>query len=113
MSGIDLHIIQQRAGSLRVSRTNADGFPLKEEGGVSHTDDDYEDGELDDEDEDDHIDKISQFNFNLLSLFGLLLVLTHVWWIVDIILWCFGFYTTGLNGSYFGNPVKQCHLKSW
>lgn len=96
-----------------MSRTNADGFPLKEEGGVSHTDDDYEDGELDDEDEDDHIDKISQFNFNLLSLFGLLLVLTHVWWIVDIILWCFGFYTTGLNGSYFGNPVKQCHLKSW
>lgn len=62
----------------------------------------------------EEIDKVQAFNFNKLAMFAVILVLSHVWWAVDVILWSFDYYTTGLNGAWFGNPVLQCPLKkSW
>jgi len=73
-------------------------------------DEEYDD---DEEEVEDNIDRLSQFNFNLLASFAFLLLLTHIWWIIDVILWCFGFYSTGINGVWSGNPLRQCSLKSW
>lgn len=66
------------------------------------------------EEKEESIDKVQAFNFNKLAMFAMILVLSHVWWAVDVILWSFDYYTTGLNGAWFGNPVLQCPLKkSW
>lgn len=120
-SGIDLHIAQQRRfASFRMSDSDEfpDGtFTQKERkdnlvhtmnnNNVQEDDDDVDD---DNEDKYDKIDKISEFNFCLLSLFAIILMITHIWWFLDIIFWYSDFYSTGLNGNYFGNPMKQCPL---
>lgn len=125
LSGIELHIAQQRAGSFHnnesdgsvvhhYKKLNTHAFHTirtAEEAKKETYDNEYdEEYDEDDDEEYDNIDKISQFNLNLLSLFGLILMLSHVWWIIDIILWSFKFYTTGLNGNWFGNPIQQCRL---
>ena len=33
-----------------------------------------------------------EMNEKILILFGFLLIIVHAWWIVDIVLWCYGVY---------------------
>lgn len=58
-------------------------------------------------------DKVHAFNYFRLVTFCFLLLLSHIWWIVDVVLWSFDFYSTGVNGVWFGNPLEQCPLKTW
>jgi len=51
----------------------------------------------------------------LLEAFGTLVSISPMfaWWIIDVVMWGVGYYTTGTNGDHFGNPTEQCALKGW
>lgn len=54
-----------------------------------------------------------QVNSCFLVIFGFLLILSHVWWIIDICMWGWDHYSTGMNGYWFGNPLDQCPTLPW
>lgn len=119
LASLPSHVPRQSKAGLSSSSSSSSHSECKHEKPEGETEKDgrivnsTEDDEDEEEEEGEEIDATLQFDFRLLACFGFLLILTHVWWVIDIVLWSFGFYTTGLGGGWFGNPVEQCPLRGW